>query len=250
MVLRQDSPTTDRALAADIGHQITLIGEHTQPVRLSAALLDKASRALSRLVAPYEYILRLIEILHFGTFVDFDDADESYPLPGFLFDMNRFFQSLLDRFLSENLPGFEVENEYGLRGMMRYVPGQNPQRRQSPKPRPDYAIKRKNKLVALLDAKYRDLWERSLPREMLYQLSVYALSQGKSSTAAILYPTMAKNAREATIEILEPLTGSSAGFVAMRPVNVDRFVELIEAEGKGGQEEREQSAHELAGVRA
>ncbi len=241
--------TTDRGLAANIGRQMSLMAEHTRPVRLSASLLDKASRALNRLVAPYEYILRLIQILHFGTFVDLHDADESYPLPGFLFDMNRFFQSLLDRFLSENLPDFHVENEYGLTEMMRYVRGHNPQGRQSPKPRPDYAIKRQNKLVALLDAKYRDLWDRPLPREMLYQLSVYALSQPRGSTAAILYPTMAETARESKIEIREPLTGRSAGFIALRPVNVDHLVDLIEAEGRVGQEERERRAHELAGVR-
>ena len=242
--------TTDRVLAADIGRQMSLMAEHTRSVRLSASLLDKASRALNRLVAPYEYILRLIQILHFGTFVDFHDADESYPLPGFLFDMNRFFQSLLNRFLSENLPGFHVQNEYGLTEMMRYVAGQNPRGRQSPKPRPDYAIHRKNKLVALLDAKYRDLWDRSLPREMLYQLSVYALSQPRGSTAAILYPTTARGAKESMIEIREPLTGRGAGFVALRPVNVDHLVSLIEAEGRSGQEDRERSARRLAGVGA
>ncbi len=50
---------------------------------------------------------------------------------------------------------------------------------------------------------------------MLYQLSVYALSQPKGSTAAILYPTTASTATRSLIEIREPSTGGTAGYVAL-----------------------------------
>ena len=72
-----------------------------------------------------------------------------------------------------------------------------------PRPRPDYAVKQGRKVVTLLDAKYRDLWEKSLLRDMLYQLSVYALRQPRSSTAAILYPTDAPIASASGGEINE-----------------------------------------------
>ena len=99
-----------------------------------------------------------------------------------------------------------------------------------------------------MDAKSRDLWENSLPRDMLYQLSVYALSQQKGSTAAILYPTTASTASRSLIEIREPSRGGTAGYVALRPVHVGRLAELIEAEGSKGRAAREKAARQLAGL--
>jgi len=66
-----------------------------------------------------------------------------------------------------------------------------------------------------MDAKSRDLWENSLPRDMLYQLSVYVLSHQKGSTAAILYPTTASTASRSLIEIREPSSGGTAGCIAI-----------------------------------
>ncbi len=238
----------DRELSATIGRQERSLAEMASTITLSGSLLQQAHGRVNRLVAHYSSIIRLIEILYYGRFIELEEPEEALSLPGFLFDMNRFFQALLQRFLTENLPGFQVEAERGLTDMMRYVPGHNPRRRHAPRPRPDYAVKKGRKVVGLLDAKYRDLWERSLPSYILYQLSIYALSQPKGSTAAILYPTEAATARSSLIEIREPLSGGTAGYVALRPVCLSRLVDLIEDEGVNRDEARQTYALELAGL--
>lgn len=217
----------DRNLRVDVSRLAAAYSEFAAELTLSQDTLASGQRALDRQVVAYEPALRLVELLYNSSSVSFDEDGAPMSLPGFLFDMNRFFQSLMARFLREHLSGFEFDEERALTEIMRYLPKHNPTGRRSPRPRPDFVVMRKHVVQALLDAKYRDLWERALPREMLYQLAVYALSQPKGATAAILYPTMSIGARESIIEIREPLRGGTLGYVAMRPVVLPKLATLI-----------------------
>ena len=99
--------------------------------------------------------------------------------------------------------------------------------RRAPEPRPDYVIQEGAKTIAILDAKYRDMWEHPLPRDILYQLAMYALSQGLGATATILYPTIDEAAKEARINIADPVYGEKRACVVLRPVNLLRLHELV-----------------------
>ena len=70
---------------------------------------------------------------------------------------------------------------------MDYTLAHNPRGRRSSTPRLDFALMKNGNVVKLLDAKYRDLWDRNLPRDMLYQLAVYARSGVGDKAATILY---------------------------------------------------------------
>lgn len=202
--------------------------DEVSSVPLAGPLLERVRRKLDRLTSAYAPALRLAELLWACQSIAMD-GERTTALPGFLFDMNRFFQALMGRFLGEHVEGFEVREEHALKHMMRYVPGLNPRRKRHPTPRPDFVVGSGRRIVALLDAKYRDLWEHDLPREMLYQLAMYTLSQRGVATAAILYPTVAKTAREAVVEIRDPVGDGALGYVALRPVILSELVDALRA---------------------
>jgi 5-methylcytosine-specific restriction enzyme subunit McrC len=106
---------------------------------------------------------------------------------------------------------------------------------------------RGQEVVSILDAKYRDLLENSLPREMLYQLAIYALSRGPGRESAILYPTTAPEAEEAWLEVKDPVgDGGGRARVVLRPVDLYKLANLTSDGRSQALREREAYARRLA----
>ena len=225
------SLATDVELRGHVRRLSKMLGASVAAIRLDQFTLTQAWHGIDRRTTAYEPALTLIELLFGDRGIALDDQTGRVRLNGFLFDMNRFFQALISRFLHEHLTGVEIHDEYRLKGLFDYEPGQNPRGRRAPTPRPDFVVMRGGKMVSVLDAKYRDLWETPLPREMLYQLALYALGRsGGERASAILYPTMDATAREQAIAIHEPVRGLAQARVALRPVNLLALDELLRAD--------------------
>lgn len=63
-------------------------------------------------------------------------------VPGFLFDMNRFWQALLGRLLRERLEQVTVIEDRAVHGALRYAEGHHHPRFRAPTARPDVVLTR------------------------------------------------------------------------------------------------------------
>jgi 5-methylcytosine-specific restriction enzyme subunit McrC len=237
----------DRNLRRRLNRLAGMFGGVERKARLDASDIDRAERGLTRLTASNGPALTIIRLLHEMLGLAFDTAGQPIRMPGFLFDMNVFFQRLLSRFLHENLSGRRIVDEWAIRNVFAYAPDANPRRRTAPQPRPDYALFHGNTLRGFLDAKYRDTWERSLPAEWLYQLSIYALAS-PAGVSVLLYSSMAAEARDEQVDVRQPVTWSSKGpaSVILRPVPLAQLAEFVDPDRAGSlAAERRRWAEEL-----
>lgn len=244
---------SDRALRGDARRLAHELEPTVARVRLDAECLAAARTALDRRTARYAPALGLIALLLEGRapVLDAEAPDTGgVQIPGFALDMNRLWQRLLGRVLTEWTDDVEVREEVALSGVIARDPAFAPRRRPLPTPRPDFAVLKQDQLVAYLDAKYRDLWATSLPREMLYQLALYATAQG-AGAAAMLYPTEDPDAAEERLVVRDPAGGGTRAIVALRPVALERLEALVAAPPSVARDRaRSALVHTLAGVGA
>jgi 5-methylcytosine-specific restriction enzyme subunit McrC len=191
--------------------------------------IDDAMRRLTRLTEPARPALVLVRLLLEGIGASLTQEGERQPLPGFLFDMNLFFQRLISRFLHDNLVGHHIADEQAIKSMFSYV--SNPKNRKVKSPRPDFALFRGRELRCFLDAKYRDVWEHNCSADWLYQLSMYALCS-PTRLSVMLYASMSAAATEERLEVRAPVIRSDTRpcIVAIRPVPLFEMAELVKVD--------------------
>lgn len=222
--------TSDVGLRVALRQRIAALELEIDPTPLDVGVINRVKAESTRLTQSYEPAFAIIEILLHASAPTLSIGESSIDAPGFLFDMNIFFQTLLSKLFHDYLNEYRVKDEYQLRQMMDYIPEYNPRRRRAPTPRPDFVIidPQTKSMEAILDAKYRDLWERSLPRDILYQLSIYALGGSEKRSATIIYPTTSLDATEQRIQIRDLLQMREHAQVILRPLNLVSLSNLLE----------------------
>lgn len=223
--------TDDRDLRRRVHKLATGFGDVGQKTRLLGDDIDRAERGLTRLTAANASALSIIRLLHGMLGLGFEPEGAQTRVPGFLFDMNRFFQRLLSRFLHDNLVSAHIEDEWAIRNVFAYAPHANPRRRTAPSPRPDFALFSGDALRGFLDAKYRDIWERDFPAEWLYQLSMYSFAS-PVRVSIMLYASTSALARDEQVDVRPPMHGMSDGSAAviLRPVPLPRLALLLDSD--------------------
>lgn len=169
-------------------------GEVCGPLRLQALHLRQVKQARTRLTAAYAPAHQLVTLLYEGMGLP-DDLEKVGPkgarLPGFLWNMALLFERFVSRFLEEHAHGVAVHRQRSLEQLYRIISAEPGMRPSPPRPRPDLIIERNQKVVAVLDTKYRDLGREGLPRDMLYQLSVYSVAYASEEGVAPPPPVIA-----------------------------------------------------------
>ena len=211
------------ALSKSIG----ILAESVSPVKLDGGVLARAKRTVSRMTDEYEPVISIIEMLYTANAPVLETQDGSFALPGFFFDMNLFFEALVSKLLKTLPDEYTMIDQYHLKHLFAYDPRNNPNKRRDPVPRPDFAIRRNNRVTHLLDAKYRDIWAGGLPNNMLYQLAIYALSGVGGYRATIIYPALTDEPKPQYIDIFDPATGRKQACVGLVPVNLMKISDLL-----------------------
>jgi 5-methylcytosine-specific restriction enzyme subunit McrC len=201
--------------------------------RLDKLAIEKAARELTRLTEAVRPALTLIRLLQDNIGVAFNSGNQSSRMPGFLFDMNVFFQRLLSRLMHDHLLETRIADEQSIQNLFSYAANANPRKRSAPTLRPDFALFHGNSCLAFLDAKYRDVWTRSFDPSWLYQLSAYALASARR-VSIMLYATMAPDARDQQIDVCPPAGGQKTkqASIILRPVSLPDLAHLISSQGK------------------
>ena len=206
--------------------------DDTTPIHLDLPVLAHAERSLTRLTAAYGPALAIIRLLLEAQEAAAESGD-TREIAGFLFDMNKFFQRLLSRFLHDNLPSDQqLFDEQSVKGLFAYALGANPRGRAVPQIRPDFTLVEATTPARYLDAKYRDVWDKGCTPEWLYQLGLYALASS-SRVSVLLYATTNTASHEERVEIRPPGNAGPmvAATVIIRPVHLTLMAELVGSEG-------------------
>lgn len=210
----------------------TSFADFVGPLRLDVAEIERAEAALTRLTARYRPTLALIRLICGADGVALEATRKNAAVSGFLFDMNRFFQRLLSRFLRENLADGHVEDERSIRTMLTYDPAANPRRRAAPALRPDFAVFRHRRLRFYADAKYRDVWANGMPMSWLYQLHAYA-GAAPDRLSIMLYPSDDPKAQPERLIGRPPAGDGPSTAIALRPLYLPAIAAAVSSSRAG-----------------
>lgn len=204
---------------------------------LERHLLCDALRALNRLNAYYENAVRIVQMLHLGSggFIHGPSGESQTQIPGFFFDMNKLFESVLTKFLRDNLPHEKYE----------VLPQKNSHMATAPAEKkrlygiPDIIVEIRGTVPVqriVLDAKYFTI---SPGRGPIEQLAMYALTCSEHNgryRSTILFPDTPGTRTppwDVFVHRYDKTHEDAICTITVRPVDMLRLIELIDRGQRG-----------------
>lgn len=206
-VMQSSDLRLDLARGAD-----RIFGDLTR-IDLDAETLRTVVDGLDRRSSHYRTALTLIALIHQGARLGEHQSAGQMPLSSFTLNMNMVFERFLGRYFRETAPADVRISAQDVRSdVFSYL--ENSGGWNQPTIRPDFVFRRRRKVVAVADAKYKNRHEHPPTSAELYQLTTYGLAYAMPEPREVL--------------LLHPLTSGET----------DRTTTLLFAPSAAGQQVR------------
>lgn len=193
---------------------------------LSMDLLEAKLSGLDRRSSHYRTALTLIALIHHGARLGQHAEAGTMPLSSFMLNMNMVFERFLGRYLSEHRTDDVRIGIQDVRSdVFTYLA--NAGGWNQPTIRPDFVFYRRNQVIAVADAKYKNRHENPPSSAELYQLTTYGLaySMPEPREVLLLHPLARGEFERATTLLFAPLAVAQQVRIRLVGVPVDDLLD-------------------------
>ncbi len=219
-VMQSDDLRLDLARAAD-----RIFGDLTR-IQLDADTLRGVLEDLDRRSSHYQTALTLVALIQQGARLGEHQKVGEMPLSSFTLNMNMVFERFLGRYFRETAPADVRVSEQDVRSdVFSYLENAGGWNR--PTIRPDFVFRRRRKVVAVADAKYKNRHEHPPSSADLYQLTAYGLSYNMAEPREVLllHPLSPGDPESATSLLFAPSAAKQQVRIRLVGVPVDGLLD-------------------------
>ena len=210
----------DLARAAD-----RFFGDLTR-IDLNADILRAMVDGLDRRTSHYRTALTLVALIHQGARLGEHQTAGQMPLSSFTLNMNMVFERFLGRYFRETAPDDVRISAQDVRSdVFSYL--ENASGWNQPTIRPDFVFRRRRKVVAVADAKYKNRHEHPPTSGDLYQLTAYGLAYAmpEPREVVLLHPLASGETDRATTLLFAPSAAGQHVRIRLAGVPVDGILD-------------------------
>jgi len=195
-------------------------------IELDAGVLRAIVDRLDRRTSHYRSALTLTALILQGARLGEHQAAGQMPLASFTLNMNMVFERFLGRYFREMAPDdIRISAQDVRADVFSYI--ENAGDWKQPTIRPDFVFRRRGKVVAVADAKYKNRHEHPPTSSDLYQLTAYGLAYAmpEPREVVLLHPLASGETDRATTLLFAPSAAGQHVRIRLVGVPVDGIID-------------------------